>query len=495
MAGEITKLLVAWDRTARDARASDGLRIALNGLAGTGKSYTLACVVRALAAAGVPYALLCPTWLAATALDAQLAAAGVASGNTVTLHTYFGVAVYHGTARCTWSPDNDPHDHISRIDAPSVLIIDEASMVCADDWRCIFMSTLETASRVASGGAYGAHAHAILVSGDTHQLPPVGGNPSSSLLAEITREAAAGAAGVRAFELRDNYRARSDPAYAAMLAIIADGRPMTAVQAQVHTATGPDDPRLVAPSTCYVAPTNRVVGRLNRAYVTKHGGDTVSHFPTLYMVGHAVGASARLLGATLECRRTMPEEVVLCVGAPVEYQRIGGGHAELWNGRRGVVQGIRTTTGHCYGTVCPDGGSVAGVSVAFPAVGPRNPALCVHVPYVVRTMYWHTDGRAATCHVPLRCAAAGTVHGVQGITIANGVCVYVARSAKLADAAPGEVYVALSRTTRGDQTLIVPWVGHLRRFLARCDPPAVLHSDINVNGADDSDAMLERGRR
>jgi hypothetical protein len=139
----------------------------LGGSPGTGKTYSVAMLIRALLASGrvsaEDIAIGCPTGKAAVRLTEAMAAAGL-NLKAKTWHSLLGVG--NDESRGGWSFQHNEHNPWSY----RVIIGDETSMVDTALMRAIFAARPR-----------GCH---VLLVGDVHQLPPVGaGAPLRDLIA------------------------------------------------------------------------------------------------------------------------------------------------------------------------------------------------------------------------------------------------------------------------------------------------------------------------
>lgn len=442
----------AGDRTAAE------LRVAVTGLAGTGKSFLIARVAATLRAAGIPVALLCPTRDAAAALAGQMHSAGVETGEPpTTYHSFLGLVVRGAGCVMSWSRTDDQRGIGEAIAACGVLVFDEASMISARDFERLIIPALDEAM-VPRGRARAEIG--LLFVGDTNQLPPVHAGPADSILARVCTQATTRAA--HHFVLTENWRARSDPAYAQRLQRIAMAGTAQPIELQPFYPTGKEDARFWHPGARFVTPSLAVVDRLNAAYLWQHGQRAVP-VVNLLVANQCVGRAAALFAGD----DNEPPVVWMAPGAPVVLTQTLDGDTGMYNGRRGkVVAACSPVSRAVVGDAPPDADvpRAPGVWVDFPARGAATPACVRFVPVARRSERWLQNGpRMARTTLPLRTAAAGTLHSVQGQTIRGGPVIYVATNR---ENRAGAEYVAMSRAERMEDVVYVQGLAALSSFLA-----------------------------
>ena len=138
-----------------------GRNVFMTGVAGTGKSYTIAAVVEWLRSQGKNVAVTAPTGVAAINIGGE------------TLHSMVGCGVPHLVTDYgrIWDGGGGGSDKWRSLD---VLVIDEIGMVSPEylDWVCATVREIRGVPHLPFGGIQ------LLCCGDFAQLPPV---PNKSL--------------------------------------------------------------------------------------------------------------------------------------------------------------------------------------------------------------------------------------------------------------------------------------------------------------------------
>src|SRR3972149_6243134 len=169
---EIDKAGLATDQAA----AVDAFRLAplfaLVGAPGTGKTFTVARIVRSLQAAGLSIALAAPTGKAAKQMSLALDISG--PGSATTIHSLLAPTVDEDTGEFRFG--RNEHNPLKC----DVLILDEVSMIDARLMRSLLRAVPATCR--------------LLLVGDHYQLPSVG---PGAVLRDLLQ------AGIPAFELRE----------------------------------------------------------------------------------------------------------------------------------------------------------------------------------------------------------------------------------------------------------------------------------------------------
>ena len=140
----------------------------LNGFAGTGKTSLTGALVKALTAQRVSTVLLAPTGRAAKVFGAYAGRAASTIHRAIYRHM-LGGASFGGGAPLR---ENNYRD--------TVFIVDEASMIAADEGR-------ENILRDLIQYIYGSHNCRLILLGDTAQLPPVGSDESPAMNSDELR--------------------------------------------------------------------------------------------------------------------------------------------------------------------------------------------------------------------------------------------------------------------------------------------------------------------
>lgn len=139
----------------------------LNGYAGTGKTSLTGALVKALAANHIQTVLLAPTGRAAKVFSASAGRPASTIHRAIYRHVLPGAAQTGPVLRANQVRD-------------TVYIVDEASMICADEGRDNLLRDLVQY-------VYGAFNCRMILLGDTAQLPPVGSEVSPAMEPEEMR--------------------------------------------------------------------------------------------------------------------------------------------------------------------------------------------------------------------------------------------------------------------------------------------------------------------
>lgn len=360
-----------------------GRSVFYTGCAGTGKSFLLRAIVRALPRR--------TTWVTAMTGVAALQIGGS------TLHSRAGIGLARRAAddlvrfmkrqtRAAW------RDCV-------VLIIDEVSMLS----RALF-EKLDAIGRAVRSDARPFGGIQLVLCGDFHQLPPVGAGADGEFCFESPMW---DAAVPHRYELTEVFRQR-DAAFVALLAEVRSGVLSPDAVARLAALDRPLPDGAVEPTRLF--PTNGRVDDLNERALGRLDGETCVYNALDYARTEEARA---LLGACIA-----PPSLALKVGAQVMLVRnLDETHV---NGSRGVVVRFHPTS-------------------SMPVVRFLRGDELMMEPQV-----WEVEGDdgavvASRTQVPLRLAWAVTIHKSQGLTI-DWLDVDLEGTF-----ACGQAYVALSR--------------------------------------------------
>ena len=362
-----------------------GQNVFISGSAGTGKSFVLREILKAMPAEGLY-------------VTASTGIAALNVGGT-TVHSFAGIGLAQGTVPEILADVRRKSQVVRRWRKARCLVIDEISMISGS-----LFDLLNTVAQTIRGNTEPFGGIQLVVVGDFLQLPPVNAGTER----EYAFEAYTWPQTIQhTVILRTVMRQRGDERLIAVLEQLREGRITPLV---TETLVECNRPLVYADG---VLPT--------RLYCINKDVNAENLLELRKLPGESMFCQARDSGATTEQldRETPAQAVIeLKVGAQVVLIcNLGAGG--LVNGSRGVVSGF--------------------ASSGVPVVAFANGVVC---PIAPNTWTITTEGRRRSREqTPLKLAWAITIHRAQGMSLDRVQCV-------LGNAwAPSQCYVALSRVT------------------------------------------------
>lgn len=285
------------------ASVASGDNILLTGAAGTGKSYTIAHILKWSRSNRKNIGITAATGLAALNIGGK------------TVHSFLGIGLakipVEIVANKTKFKNKPLYNQLSKLD---ILIIDEISMIDSDLLTYIseYLSIIKDDPRVFGGVQ-------VIACGDFCQLPPIGNQYCFTCCTWIDSD-------FKTVILEDQIRQDGDIEFQNMLSELRWGKCTEETEKRLKSLKNKTFENGIIPTQLF--PTNKLVDEINDAEFKKLGGPTLI-YKTVY-------------SRTRAWCKHIPEEVTLAVDAQVMVT-INIHNTSIVNGTRGVVVGLNAT--------------------------------------------------------------------------------------------------------------------------------------------------------